>query len=175
MTKFLRIGYTQYSKLGLRRKNKQIYRKGKGLDNKMRLKMKGHLRNVSIGFRTEKETRGLVNGLTPVLVYSVEDLKKISKTETAIVAKMGDKKKKEIAEFALKNNIRLTNLNSKKFLTKLEEKMKERKEEKTKKLGKKAEKEKKSKEEKKKEEKPTAEKKLEDSINSEDKKDEPKK
>lgn len=144
--KFLRIGYTQYSKLGLRRKNKQKYRKGKGGENKMRLKMKGHLRNVSIGFRNEKKTRGLVNGLEPVLIYNLEQLKKIQKNEIGIIAKMGNKKRIEIADYALKNNIRLLNLNSKKFLAKIEEAKKIKQEEKAKKQGKKIEKEKKAKE-----------------------------
>lgn len=152
-SKFLRIGYTQYSKLGLRRKNKQKYRKGKGGENKMRLKMKGHLRNVSIGFRNEKKTRGLVKGLEPVLVYNLEQLKKIQKNEIGIIAKMGNKNKIEIADYALKNNIRLSNLNPKKFLDKIEEAKKVKQEEKSKKEISKKEREKKAKETEKKGEK----------------------
>ena len=72
--RFLRTDSHKYSKLGVRRKKKQKYRKAKGIDNKIRLKMKGHLRNVSVGFRTEKMNRGSVHGLKPVLVYNVEDL-----------------------------------------------------------------------------------------------------
>lgn len=151
--RFLRIGYTQYSKLGLRRKKKQKYRKAKGGENKMRLKMKGHLRNVSIGFRSEKKTRGLVHGLKTVMINSVEDLKKLKKNEAGIVAKVGNKKKTEIADYALKNNIRLINLNSKKFLQNIEEERKEIKEEKIKREEKKKTRDKKAKEaEKKKEE-----------------------
>ena len=56
--KFKRTNFANYSKLGVRRKNKQKYRKGKGLDNKMRLNMKGHLRRVKVGFRTAKKARG---------------------------------------------------------------------------------------------------------------------
>ena len=152
--KFLRIGYTQYSKLGLRRKNKQKYRKGKGGENKMRLKMKGHLRNVSIGFRSDKKTRGLIGGLKPVMIYSIEDLKKLKKEETGIVAKVGNKRKAEIANFAIKNNIRLSNLNSKKFIEKIEKERKKIEEEKKKREEKKKVRDKKAKEaEKKKEEK----------------------
>ena len=126
-TKFLRIGYTQYSKLGLRRKNKQKYRKGKGGENKMRLKMKGHLRNVQIGFRSERKTRGLINGLRSVLINNVADLKNLKKDEIGIVAKIGNKKRIPIAEYAAKNNIRLMNLNAKKFLVNLEEEKKKTK------------------------------------------------
>jgi len=144
--RFLRIGYTQYSKLGLRRKNKQKYRKAKGGENKMRLKMKGHLRNVSIGFRSEKKTRGLVRGLKTVLINSIEDLKKLKKDEIGIVAKVGNKRKIEIAEHAIKDNIRLANLNSKKFIEKVEEERKKIEEEKTKKEEKKSVRDKKAKE-----------------------------
>ena len=145
-TKFLRLGYTQYSKLGLRRKKKQKYRRAKGGENKLRLKMKGHLRNVSIGFRNEKKTRGLVKGLKSVLVHNIDELNQIKKNEIAIVAHVGNKNKKEICEFAIKNNIKLANINPKKFLEKLEERIKEAKEEKTKRQEKKKTNEKKAKE-----------------------------
>ena len=153
--KFLRLGYTQYSKLGLRRKNKQKYRRAKGGENKVRLKMKGHLRNVSIGFRSEKKTRGLIKGLKPVAVKSIEDLKNLKKDQIAIISKMGNRKRFEIAGYALKNNIRLSNLNSKKFLEKIENEIKMRKDMKFKKSEKKKIRDKKAKEsaEKKEEEK----------------------
>jgi len=126
--KFLRIGYTQYSKLGLRRKKKQIYRKAKGIDNKMRLKMKGHLRNINIGYRGERKQRSLIAGLKPILVYNIEEIKSIKKNEVGILGKIGMKKKIEIANYVLKNNIRIHNLNAKKFLERAEEKLKQRKE-----------------------------------------------
>ncbi len=144
--KFLRIGYTQYSKLGLRRKNKQVYRKGKGGENKMRLKMKGHLRNVSIGFRSERKTRGLVRGLAPRVINNINDLKNLKKDEIAIVAKLGNKKRIEIAEYALKNNIRLSNINARKFIERIEEEKKKIKEEKAQKEEKKKVRDKKARE-----------------------------
>lgn len=91
---FIRGGYTQYSKLGLRRKKKLKYRKAKGGENKVRLKMKGHLRNVSVGFRSQKEKRGFFSGLKPILVNNLEQLKKIQKDEIAILAKIGNKKRR---------------------------------------------------------------------------------
>lgn len=155
--KFLRTGYTQYSKLGLRRKNKQVYRKSKGGENKIRLKMKGHLTNVSIGYRNEKKTRGLVKGMSPVIIRNLTDLKNLKEKEIAIIAKIGNKKKIEIAEYAIKNNIRLLNLNPKKFLEKIQEEKNKSKEEKKKREIKKNEREKKAKESK--EEKTTKEEK----------------
>ncbi len=157
--KFLRLGYSQYSKLGLRRKNKQKYRKAKGGENKVRLKMKGHLRNVSIGFRGEKETRGLVMGKKPVLIFDVKDLENLGESEAGIVGKIGSLKKINIAEYAVKNNIRLLNLNSKKFLDEMNKEIEERRKERAKKKGRRVEGEKRAKEaEKKKQEEEKKEK-----------------
>jgi len=150
---FLRLGYTQYSKLGLRRKNKQKYRKAKGCDNKVRLKMKGHLRNVSIGFRSNREERGNVRELKPVHVHNIEELKKVGKHQIALFCKMGDRKKSELADYALKNNIKVFNVNPSKFLEEIKEKMEKRNEDKKKMEEKIKSKEKKAKETEKKEEK----------------------
>jgi large subunit ribosomal protein L32e len=188
---FLRLGYTQYSKLGLRRKNKLKYRKAKGIDNKVRLKMKGHLRNVSIGFRTKKENRGMIRGHVPLIVNNLEEIKKIKKDSIVIVGHIGNKKRKEILEYAIKNNIGIFNLNPKKTLQVIENDLKLRKEARTNKKerisegnkrAKDAEKKKEEEEKKAKEkesEKENKETKLEDSVkmhdaetsvNSEDKK-----
>jgi large subunit ribosomal protein L32e len=161
--KFLRIGYTQYSKLGLRRKNKQKYRKAKGGENKQRLKMKGHLRNVSIGFRSEKKSRDLVRGLKPVMIRNISDLKKIKQGEIGIVIKMGDKKRLEIAEYAFKNTIKLQNLNAQKFIEKIESQRKIKEELKSEKDKKKKEREKKAAEKEKETAKEEGEKKIENS------------
>lgn len=155
--KFLRGGYWEYSKLGLRRKKKLKYRRVDGIDNKVRLKMKGHLRNVNIGFRNNKQERGLIQGKKAVLVHNLEELKKASKENTIIIARVGNKMKMEIAKYAISNNLRILNLNSKKFLDKIEEQIKIKKEQKSKK-------------EKKKEDKKKTEKKKEEEDKKEDKK-----
>ena len=165
--KFLRTDSHKYSRLGIRRKKKQVYRKSKGRDNKIRLKMKGHLRNVNIGFRTKKSTRGLIKGLNPVQIFNLEDLKKIKTQEIGIIAKIGDKKKKEIADYALKNNIKLKNLDPKEFLDKLEENSKKIKKEKEARQEKKKERDKKTKEKKEKDNK--KEVKLEEKLKQETK------
>lgn len=128
--KFWRGNTNQYSKLGLRRKNKQKYRKGKGRDNKMRLNIKGHLKKVRIGFKNMKKTSGLVKELKPIIIKNLNDLKKLGKSEIGIIAKIGNKKRKEIAEYAIKNNIRLY-LDPKRTLERIEEKLKKVKEKQT--------------------------------------------
>ena len=119
--KFVRTDFRKYSKLGVRRKKKQVYRKSKGRDNKIRLNMKGHTKNVSIGYRTKKQTRDLVEGLRPIIIYNLEDLKKISKENIGIIGKIGSKKRKEILDKAIKENIKLS-VNIEKALEKIEEK-----------------------------------------------------
>lgn len=130
VTKFLRRDIKKYSKLGLRRKKLLKYRKATGRDSKIRLKRRGHMRNVSIGFRTNRNGRGLINGLKPVLIHNVKELNEIKKDELAIVASIGAKKKLEIAKVAQGKNIELHNLNPKKFIKTIEAKIKKSKEKK---------------------------------------------
>ena len=172
--KFKRTSFGNYSKLGVRRKKKQKYRKGKGIDNKMRLKIKGHLRKIEIGFKGNKKTSGLVKGLKPVIINNIEDLKKITKSEIGIVAKIGNKKRKEIAEYVIKNNIKLS-ANPKKMLEKIENKLKKVKQEKDKRKEKKTEKDKKAKKEAEKKAKQEAKAEKKEMQGSEDKKIESKK
>jgi len=151
--KFIRAGYWAYSKLGLRRNKKLKYRRTNGIDNKVRLRMKGHLRNVSIGFRNEKSERHNLNGLSPKKVHNIEEMKKVSKEEIAVIGNIGNRKKMELMEYALKHNIKVYNINPKKFVEKIKHEMEKKREEKLKKEGKKKEKEKRAKEGEKKSEK----------------------
>jgi large subunit ribosomal protein L32e len=156
--KFLRVDSHKYSKLGRRRKKKQVYRKPKGIDNKIRLNRAGRLRKVKPGFRTSKKTRGLINGKIPVLVHNVNDLKNLKKDNIGIIARIGEKKKIEIAEHAEKENIEFHNFDPKKFLEQAEIKRRIAKEQKAEKEQKKKVKEKKAKEKQKEKEKETVEK-----------------
>ena len=127
MTKFLRRTWNRYSKLGKRRKKKQIWRKPTGRDNKMREKRKGYPAVVSIGYKKgKKEHTKIVN------VNSLKDLENIQKDEIVILGKMGEKKKIEFAKLAKKKKIKISNLNIEKFLKKIEDKTKKKIEEKKK-------------------------------------------
>ena len=144
--KFRRTAGHNYSKLGVRRKKKQIYRKPKGGDNKLRLNKAGRLRKVKIGFRSKKNQRDLIKGLKVVRVMNVKDLNNIKMGMIGLIGKIGDKKKKEIADQAKKEKIQLANLNPEKFLMQLEEKTENKKEKKKKRKEKKQARDKKSKE-----------------------------
>lgn len=114
--KFLRRGWERYSKLGLRRKNKQVWRRPHGRDNKMREKRKGYGPVVSIGYRGEKVLRDKVNDKKAVLVKNLNELLKLKAGEIAILARIGNKKRIEIAKKAKENKIQIYNLDVDKFL-----------------------------------------------------------
>lgn len=128
--KFLRRKPTAYSKLGNRRKKKQVWRKPTGRDNKMREKLKGRPAVVSIGYRTDKIARGMIEEKQPVYVENVSQLKKLRENEMPVLGRIGQKKKIEIAKFAEKSNIKIHNLNVKKFLKETELKKKNKTEKK---------------------------------------------
>lgn len=121
--KFLRRNWNRHSKLGKRRKNKQVWRKPKGRHNKMREKQRGYAAVVNVGYRTNKKGRGLLEGKIPVMVMNTSDLENVGKNQIAIIGKVGIKKKLEIARKALEKKIMLHNMNAKKF-TKLNSKEK---------------------------------------------------
>jgi large subunit ribosomal protein L32e len=118
MTTFLRRGWFRYSKLGRKRKNKQVWKRPSGRDNKMREKRRGYPVVVSIGYGTKKQERGLIDGKKPVKIMNSKDLEKIKKNEIGIIGKVGKRKIMEIAKVAEEKKIRISNLNTKKLLRK---------------------------------------------------------
>ena len=126
--KFRIVDSHKYSRLGVRRKKKLKYRRPSGRDNKIRLNEKGRLRKVKIGFKGKKSQRGLIKNMKPVMIYNVNDIKKLKNSEDTIgiVGKIGNKKKKEISNYLMnmENKVKLLNLKPEKFLKSIEEKMK---------------------------------------------------
>ena len=108
--KFLRRLTSRYSRLGRKRKKKQTWRNPTGRHNKMREKRKGYPIIVSIGYRTEKSSRGNVKDKKPVKVMNVRDLDKVGKENIAIIGKVGRKKKIEIVKAAKEKNIQIANI-----------------------------------------------------------------
>lgn len=174
---FRQVGAHNYSKLGLRRRKKQKYRRPGGGDNKIRLNRAGRVRKVKIGFRNENSQRGLIQGKKPIMIYNINDLKKIEKSFIGIIGKIGNKNKKIIAEKIIKDKISLYKFNAEKFLSDLENKIKNAKENKKKNIEEKKSKYEKAKEKEKKDEdeskKESEEKKLEDKIEEKENKEKP--
>lgn len=107
--KFLRRTWSKYSKLGLRRKKKQVWRRPTGRDNKMREKRKGYPAVVSIGHKKAERKKQIV-------IYNIRELEKIGKTKEIIIGNVGKKKCLEIAKRAKEMKIKIRNLNVEKFL-----------------------------------------------------------
>lgn len=144
-----------------------VWRKPKGITNKRRLARNGHARCVRAGFGTKDSERGKTNqGLKIVYVTTMEQLKKVNpKTEAALLAGVGKKRKIELMTEAEKLKITLVNFNSKKYKEKTEKFLAEKKSESQKKKE-----EAKSKKEEEKKDKKAEEDKKEEAISEEDKK-----
>jgi len=114
--KFLRRNYNLHIKLGKRRKKKQVWRKPKGRDNKMRESRKGRPPLVSIGYKRKIEKK------KRIIVYNLKDLEDAGKEKHGLIilGKVGRKRKIEILKKALEMEINFQNVNVKNFLKKVE-------------------------------------------------------
>ncbi len=66
-------------------RNDPKWRKPKGHDNPMRLKLKGHPPVVTVGYRTPSEIRYLhPKGVKPVVVYNASELAKYNPKEVIV-------------------------------------------------------------------------------------------
>lgn len=145
--KFLRRDWNRHSKLGKKRKSKQVWRSPKGRDNKMREKRKGYPKVVSIGYEKEKTVKGKIDGKEPITITKVSELNLVDgkNNKIAVIGRVGKKRKMEIAKKAQEKGIELANLNTKKFLKQAEFENKKKKETKDKRESKKKAREEKSK------------------------------
>jgi ribosomal protein L32E len=92
-----------------------VWRKPKGITNKRRLSRNGHATCVRPGFGTKASDRGKnKQGLMIVSVATLDQLKKINpKTQAALLAGVGKKRKIELMNEAEKLKITLVNFNAK--------------------------------------------------------------
>ena len=124
--KFVRQESWRYKRI------KENWRRPRGLDSKMRRKIKGWPKTPEIGYRGPKKVRGLhPSGLKEVLVYNPEQLDEINPETQAIriAHTVGARKRMEIVAKAVSKNIRILNPKEVEFKPMEEEKEKEKIEE----------------------------------------------
>jgi large subunit ribosomal protein L32e len=140
---FVRSESWRYAKL------KESWRRPRGLDHKMRRKIKGWPPTVSVGYKGPKVARGLhPSGYKEVLVHNAKEILNIDpKTEAARIAHtVGKKKRVQIIAAAKKKKVFILNFKPvKELVEKEEEKPEEAEEKPTEKKKKPAEKEEKPK------------------------------
>ena len=115
------------------------WRRVRGMHNKVRLKKKGHIHKVSIGYGTKKETRNLYNSMFDYkLIKNLNDLNNLDKKYILISKSIGLKKKIEILKKAKElglNVIRIKDIDS--FLNTVQDNLNKNKQKKEKKQQKK--------------------------------------
>lgn len=105
--KFVRQESWRYDRL------EENWRRPKGIDNKMRRKIKGWPPTVNVGYRGPKAARGLhPSGYEEVLVHNVDELRKVNpKTQVVRIAHtVGRRTKMEILAEARKKKITILNV-----------------------------------------------------------------
>lgn len=117
--KFVRQESWRYKRL------KESWRRPRGLDNKMRRKIKGWPPTVTAGYRGPKAARRLhPSGYREVLAYNAEELAEINpKTQAVRIAHtVGKRKRAKILVEARKRKITILNLKEAKEVVRKEEK-----------------------------------------------------
>ena len=110
--RFLRRDISLHIRIGKKRKSKQVWRRPKGRDNKMRESRKGRPPLVSIGYKRKKEKKNVI------MVYNLQDLENAKKHDVMILGKVGKKKRIEILKKASEMKLSFQNVNIWKFLKK---------------------------------------------------------
>lgn len=107
--KFLRRVSGQFSKLGRKRKKKQVWRRPTGRDNKMREKRNGRPPVVSIGYKSPKTEVGLIKGKKPIMISNEKDLRNIQNNNIGIIKNVGKKKRLVIIKKAEEMKVEIYN------------------------------------------------------------------
>jgi large subunit ribosomal protein L32e len=97
--KFLRTDWHKKIRLGRGVKKNQKWHGAKGRQNKFRLNRKGRGVRPRVGWGAENETKGFVNGLSPIRVENLKMLEGL-KGVGIIIASVGKKKRIELIKKA---------------------------------------------------------------------------
>ena len=107
---FKRQDYMRFSRLGKNRKKLQKWRRPRGIDSKMRIKRRHYPASPRIGYRSPRSELGKIQGLKPLLVHNLKELKLVDKNSIVILARIGAKKKLELLKEAEKQGVKIQNV-----------------------------------------------------------------
>lgn len=107
----LRLHFIRYLSWRLKRVD-ESWRKPKGIDNKLRLQVKGFGRLVKVGYGSSSEIRGRhPSGLIPAVVSSIKDIEGLSPSThiVYISAKVGLRKRLQLLKELRKRGFKVAN------------------------------------------------------------------
>ncbi len=116
-----------------KKKLKIKWRRPRGIQNKRRLRKRGYLIVVKKGYRTRKQTRGLIRDeLKLVMINNISELECIDKNSELIVisSDVGNKKRLEILEQTKKQELNVVNFDVDTKIKQIKELMDKKKKEK---------------------------------------------
>jgi len=130
--KYRRQDSHKKSRLGRGRKKLIKWRKPKGTDSKVRLRIKGHLSMPEVGYGSPRKIKGLIyhDGrlLKPIRVDNLSQLNDENRKDNIfILGSVGLKKKLQIVKKAKELGIELLNVDTDKFLEQTESILQDRK------------------------------------------------
>lgn len=105
---FYRRLYHEFAKL----RNKARWRKPKGIDNPMRLRLKGYPPIVKIGYKNPESIRGLhPSGLFPVVIENPSQIEKLDPKKHIVYLsqKLGKKKKLDLVKVLKEKGFKIAN------------------------------------------------------------------
>ena len=112
--RFLRSDSARHSRLGKNRPKLLKWRRPRGRHSKIRRHRVGYPVSPKMGYRSQRDLIGTVQGKVPVLVHNLRELDAVKPTQIIILARVGAKKKVELVKRAQEKNIPIQNFGGKK-------------------------------------------------------------
>ncbi len=107
--KFLRTDWHKKIRLGKGVKKNQKWHGAKGRQNKLRLNRKGRMQRPRIGWGADARVKSFIGGMDFIRVENIKDLETVKKGFGVVIAKVGEKKRKEIIAKANEMKIKILN------------------------------------------------------------------